>query len=116
MKVAIVYSRTVGNSNMVNDTMRKLRAEGMDEVFIIGGPFEHFAPMVAWLNREPGLKIKKFYTDHHEGPKGWANRNERMIKECDKVMAFWDGESKTTTALLAIAKKLKKEIEVIEYF
>lgn len=43
----------------------------------------------------------------------YFHRNEEMVKRCDKLVAFWDGFSGGTANTIGIAKKLKKDIEII---
>jgi hypothetical protein len=45
----------------------------------------------------------------------WAalRRNDIIINEADKIMAFWDGKSTGTKYVIEKAKKLNKEIEIV---
>jgi len=40
-------------------------------------------------------------------------RNSVMVQRADKLVAFWDGESRGTRMTIKIAEKLKKDIEII---
>jgi hypothetical protein len=40
-------------------------------------------------------------------------RNEEMVKVADKVVCFWDGQSKGTYSTIEYALKYKKDLEVI---
>lgn len=42
-------------------------------------------------------------------------RNKEIIRDADKVFAFWDGKSKGTENSIQIAKKTKKEVIIISY-
>ena len=41
-------------------------------------------------------------------------RNEELVNMADKILIIWDGASKGTKSTINYAKKLNKEIEVIE--
>ena len=41
-------------------------------------------------------------------------RNEELVSMADKILIIWDGASKGTKSTINYAKKLNKEIEVIE--
>ena len=43
---------------------------------------------------------------------GYA-RNEDIIADCDRVVAFWDGESKGTRHTIELALKNRKRLEVV---
>jgi len=43
------------------------------------------------------------------------NRNEDIIKNSDRVLAFWDNSSKGTLHSINLAKKYNKPIKVIKY-
>lgn len=58
--------------------------------------------------------------EHHPewdkyGKRAGFIRNELIIKDADKVFAFWDGESKGTANSISIAKKLNKDLQIINY-
>lgn len=40
-------------------------------------------------------------------------RNEEMAKNCDLVIAFWDGKSKGTKHMIDLAHKYEREILVV---
>lgn len=42
-------------------------------------------------------------------------RNEDIIKNCDTVIAFWDGVSKGTAHSLSLANKYNKPTKIINY-
>jgi len=39
-------------------------------------------------------------------------RNEKMIKECDELIAFWDGKSKGTRNSIGWAVEMRKPIHI----
>ncbi len=43
------------------------------------------------------------------------NRNKDIIKNCDMVLAFWDGKSTGTANSLALARSAKKDTIIIYY-
>ena len=41
-------------------------------------------------------------------------RNAEMIKIADKILVIWDGKSKGTLSTINYAKKIKKEINIVQ--
>ena len=42
-------------------------------------------------------------------------RNQRLINQCDAVVAFWDGKSKGTKNSIEIASKLQIPCKIVKY-
>lgn len=115
-KVAIVGSRNFRRLKAVKDylvehvagkaTVVTGGARGVDEVALrvcidIGIPCLVIPP--------PGP------AQGHHGTygQGCAIRNRWIATECDRLVAFWDGESKGTAMTVSFARELGKPVEVI---
>ena len=64
--------------------------------------------------RENGIKtfiIKPEYEKYGKGAP--LKRNHTILEQSDKVLAFWDWESKGTKYTIDLAKKMGKELLVI---
>lgn len=60
------------------------------------------------------LKVMPADWDKHGKSAGYI-RNSEMLKLCDGLIAFWDGESTGTGHMIEIARKAGKEVHVIRY-
>lgn len=71
----------------------------------------------AWALSEAqgyGWQIRLFDPDWcNYGKRAGPMRNEEMVKVADKVICFWDGQSKGTYSTIQFALKYKKDLEVI---
>ena len=64
--------------------------------------------------REYDIPFEIFYPDWDKyGKKAGPLRNEEMVKIANKVVVFWDGESKGSKSTIDFALKYKKSLEVI---
>ena len=110
MKVAIVGSRNFRELDKVRAYVRSLPpgttivtggARGVDNVAettakIFGYPVEVFLP--DW--------------NKHGKSAGFV-RNNLIVCAADRVVAFWDGESKGTKHSIKLAEQFKKPLEII---
>lgn len=68
---------------------------------------DQYAEMFA---QERGLQVM-----HFPGSRGiYFNRNAEMVKECDAVIAFWDGQSRGTANTVTCAVMNDKPVVVVE--
>lgn len=119
MKLCIIGSRTFDSSSILNNVLCDYFAD-RDGFFsfhtiISGGAKGADTEAARWAVQN---KVKLV-----EYPADWAThgraagpiRNEQIIKDCDFVLAIWDGLSRGTANSLSIAKRLKKPTMII-YF
>jgi len=57
-------------------------------------------------------KVYKANWDKH-GKRAGFLRNKKIVKNCDVVVAFWDGESKGTKITIDLAKEAGKKVYII---
>jgi uncharacterized phage-like protein YoqJ len=117
MKIAIVGSREFKNKDFVQNIVSNQLTNG--DYFISGGArgvdtwAEETIPIL-----ETGLanfKINKkiFKPDWNKyGKRAGFLRNQLIIDEADKVIAFWDGKSKGTKHSIDLAIKANKPIDI----
>ncbi|MDR0410166.1 MAG: DUF2493 domain-containing protein [Spirochaetaceae bacterium] len=107
MKLAIIGSRTIEEINFDKYIKEK------PECIISGGA--KGIDTLAWRwALENGIEIIVHRPNYNKGGKWSAlRRNDIIIDEADKIMAFWDGRSTGTKYVIEKAKKLNKEIVVI---
>lgn len=112
MKLAIVGSRTFRDYTLFERVM-KARFRSKPSLIISGGAegADSMAETYALAN-DIGMIVHLPEWQKH-GKAAGPIRNELIIKDCDIVLAFWDGISKGTANSLSIAKRLKKPSLVI---
>ena len=108
MKVAVIGSR-----GLVVDNLGDYLPEGTDE--IVSGGAKGIDTCAAEFAHENNIKLTEFLPDYKRFGRGAPlKRNITIIEYADTVLAFWDGKSKGTAFVIDSAKKLGKEIRVIE--
>ena len=64
--------------------------------------------------RSHGIELVVFKPDYKAHLRGAPiRRNERIAKECDALLAFWDGKSRGTRYTINYAMKLGKRVHVV---
>ena len=108
MKVAVIGSR-----GLAVDNLGDYLPEGTDE--IVSGGAKGIDTCAAEFARANNLKLTEFLPDYKRFGKGAPlKRNITIIEYADIIVAFWDGKSKGTVFVIENAKKLGKEIRVVE--
>lgn len=108
MKVAVIGSR-----GLAVDNLGDYLPEGTDE--IVSGGAKGIDTCAANFARANNIKLTEFLPDYKRFGRGAPlKRNITIIEYADTVLAFWDGKSKGTAFVIDSAKKLGKEIRVIE--
>lgn len=106
MKIAIVGSRKI----IVDNISEYVNAE--DE--IVSGGAKGVDLCAADYARRNALKLTEFLPEYDKyGRAAPIVRNRKIVDYADKVIAFWDGESKGTLSVIEYARKIGKECEVI---
>ena len=111
MKIAIVGSRDYKFPKKIIDYIDNLPKD----TEIVSGGARGVDTIAEVHAREIGLKVKVFPAEWKKfGLSAGYKRNFLIIQEADRVVAFWDGESKGTAHSISLAKKMNKPLEVIE--
>ena len=110
MKVAIVGSRDYPDLNKVQYYVESLP---WDTTVISGGArgVDTTAENAAVALRL-GVEVHPADWDRLGKSAGYI-RNEKMVDAADRVVAFWDGESKGTKHSIDLALRKRKNLEVI---
>jgi len=111
MKLVIVGSRSFNNYNLLKDTINKY-----DNIkLIISNSAIGADKLAEQYPKEYNIETKIYLPDWNKyGKKAGPIRNELIIKDCDIVIAFWDGESRRTLSSINIAKTLNKKLKLIK--
>jgi hypothetical protein len=113
MKLAIVGSRTVTDLWLVCDEADKIHADTPVTELISGGAKGADTLGESWA-RSRGIPVTRLIPDWNaHGRKAGIMRNTDIVKQADKVVAFWDGVSKGTQDTIKKAKATNKFLSVI---
>jgi hypothetical protein len=109
-------SRGKGYENTVHTVLDFLLARerewqsegGVPEHIIEGG-----CPNSADVYVEIWANMNRITVERYPGTDGnYLTRNIKMVKACDRVIAFWDGFSYGTAHTIAWAVRLKKPVQI----
>lgn len=113
MKLAIVGSRSFKDYESLKTTILSLY-EIDDIEFIISGGAKGADTLAKRFAKEHQIPIsihKPLWEEY--GNSAGIVRNCRIVRECDEVIAFWDGESKGTKFTIKYAEEQNKEVLII---
>ena len=106
MKIAIIGSRAVVAADLAHYVTKD------DE--IVSGGAKGVDLCAATYARENGLKLTEFIPEYAlYGRAAPIVRNKKIVDYADKILAFWDGNSKGTLSVIKYAKKIGKTCEII---
>jgi len=112
VKVGVVGSRTFNDYGKLKNILDSL--EGV-ELVVSGGARGADSMGERWA-KEKGIPTKIFLPDWNKfGKRAGFIRNEDIVRECDTLVAFWDGESHGTLNSINHAKRMEKRL-IIERF
>ena len=111
MKVGIIGSRGFKDYNILNEKLKDIETE--IKVVISGGAPGADRLAEKWA-KEHGKSLTVYPADWLTyGKSAGYIRNADIVKNSDKIIAFWDGESKGTKHTINLCKKNNKECEVV---
>lgn len=107
--VAVVGSRGFQDLDMVREYVRGLPLG----VEVVSGGARGVDTVAEETALACGLHMKSFPAEwgKHGGAAGYI-RNHDIVKRADRVVAFWDGESKGTKSTIEIAMKAQKPLDI----
>jgi uncharacterized phage-like protein YoqJ len=106
-KLAIIGSRGITDINLSHYITE-------DVEYIISGGAKGVDTIAEKWAGENGIKVIIFLPEYDKYGRGAPiKRNNQIIMEADKVLAFWDGKSKGTEYVIKTAKKMGKNVEVV---
>lgn len=112
MKIAVVGGRKFSNYNLLKETLEQEKFTG---ILISGGAkgADQMAERYA-LEKNIPTQIFRPLWDLHGKQAGFI-RNKKIVEACDKLIAFWDGQSKGTSHSIYLARNAGKEVKVVTY-
>lgn len=109
MKLAVVGSRTWKDWIAVLKTIHELKP-----TLVISGGAAGADNMGRDAARRLNIPVEIHYPQWAVyGKRAGAIRNAKIVERCDKLVAFWDGESKGTKISIDMAEKAGKLLKVI---
>ncbi len=107
MKIAVVGSRNIEVQNF-----GEYLPDDVSE--IVSGGAKGIDRCAAIYARENNIALAEFLPEYNLYGRGAPIvRNKKIVDYSDKVLAFWDGESKGTKSVIDYCKKVGKECTVI---
>ena len=107
MKIAVIGSRKL----IVNNLEDYIPAE-CDE--IVSGGAIGIDRCAAAYARQNGIKLTEFMPEYElYGRFAPIKRNYTIVDYADRVIAFWDGESRGTLSVINYCKKTDKECRIV---
>lgn len=112
--VAIVGSRDFPRLSAVDYRVQMLADQyGRKQLIIISGGARGVDRRAIVAAEQHGVRTEEYEADWTRlgRPAGYV-RNQRLVEMADRVIAFWDGESKGTKHTIDLALRLRKSLEV----
>jgi len=105
MRVIIAGSRFITDYNLV---VLAVKESGFDITEVVCGAANGVDSLGERYAKENGIKLSYFYADWKGlGKLAGNKRNEQMSRYGEGLIAVWDGKSKGTKHMIALAKKKK---------
>lgn len=113
MKIAVVGSRSITDYESIEIAVKGL-LEGMGPFTLVTGGARGVDRLAAHAARKLGIPVEEYKPDYAaHGRRAPLVRNERIVKEANYMLAFWDGESNGTRHVVALARAKGIECEVM---
>ena len=107
MKIGVIGSRSITAANF----------DGLDinqwDIVVTGGA-TGVDSLIEEYCKLHGIRVKVYKPDYRLGRGAPHIRNDKIIRESDRIIAMWDGKSKGTKSVIEKCKRSGKQITVIE--
>ena len=108
MKIAVIGSRMVTDIDF-----DAIGAQDGDT--IISGGARGADSLAAAEARRRGLDVVEYLPEYERYGRGAPLvRNRQIVAACDRLVAFWDGKSKGTAFTIREARKIGKQVQIID--
>lgn len=112
-RIAIVGSRTFHDYDVLCKTMRSL---WYPVLLIVSGGAAGADALAVRYATENNIKLKIFQPDWDTfGKRAGPICNAEIVRNCDSVIAFWDGTSRGTASTIQIAKEAGKAVKIVKF-
>lgn len=114
-KVVICGCRDFYNYDFLKEKCLYYLQNKMPNVLVISGAASGVDTLGEQFANEFGLKIERHPADWNRyGKRAGPIRNEEMVKICDGVIAFWDGQSRGTKTTIDFCKQYNKRCIIVK--
>ena len=116
-KIIVAGSRSFNDYGFMCKRLREYLTVNNDgDWTIISGHAKGADSLGETFAKEHGLKLEIFHADWNKyGKSAGYIRNEKMAKNADTLIAFWDGKSKGTKHMIDIALDKGLEVHVVRF-
>lgn len=112
MRVAIVGSRDFPDLDRVRETVRSLAALPRP-VTVISGGARGVDAVAEETARECGYEVVVYRADWSKGRGAGLARNSLIVRDCERMVAFWNGWSRGTRDAILKARALHRDVTII---
>lgn len=112
-KVRICGSRTFNDYNMLKEHCDYYLKDKKPNIIIYSAGGKGADILAKRYAKEYGFIYKEIRPNWSDGLSAGPKTNEKIIKEVDAAIAFWDGESKGTKHTINFCKQYKKPCKVV---
>ena len=110
MRIAIIGSRTFTDKRLFKSVL-----EEYNPTKIISGGAKGADSLASKWASEHSIPLTEFLPDYKRyGRAAPIRRNDLIVDAADLVIAFWDGKSRGTKYTIDYARKLVKEVRIVE--
>lgn len=113
MKIAIVGSRSYPHRHVVRDFVRLL-AEKCPGATVVSGGARGVDTWAEEAAREFGLEVEVHLPDWSRGRGAGMERNSTIVARSERLIAFWDGQSRGTLDSVRKAINLGKRVILLD--
>jgi len=111
IKLAVVGSKSFNNYSIMEQTLAPLFP-----FVLVSGGVKGADSLAERFARENDLETIIHFPEWKKyGRKAGYLRNTFIVRDCDKLIAFWDGESKGTKMTIDLAEKSGKPCSIIRF-
>lgn len=115
MRVIVAGSRNFNNYKMLQEKLDAILAN-QEEIIIVSGEAKGADQLGERYAKEQGYHIHSYPAAWEiHGRKAGMIRNEKMAKNADALVAFWDGKSRGTQNMITTAKRHNLPVRVIRF-
>ena len=114
MKLAIVGSRTLNQKQVLQVIEQVIQKSKSTITTVVTGGANGVDSIAEYYARANKLNVEVYYPLYKKyGKRAPLIRNNEIVKNCDAVLAIWDGESKGTAYTINKAKRENKKVMVV---
>ena len=114
MKLAIVGSRTLNQKQVLQVIEQVIQKSNSTITTVVTGGANGVDSIAEYYARANKLNVEVYYPLYKKyGKRAPLIRNNEIVKNCDAVLAIWDGVSKGTAYTINKAKRENKKVMVV---